>query len=269
MTTGFFNSAESVVTYAATAAEIILLVRLAWLGLIREFKIFWLFLAYDVVLTLSLSRWDYHSPAYEWMWVVTTPVWTLLLAGASWELLRGLAQPIPRDRVNRAIALYGFLIGMTVSAVASILAHPQAILKSADLFLMISRRCILTGCILAVLAQAAFLAFGIPLIANWRRHRRILLVFMTALVGGSFVGTLPNNQLIEWINLLQAVSVLGCYCAWIPIFERAWSHLRYFPPSSSGYRYASASDETLAEIFAYRAREARLTAAEPAAPRGT
>lgn len=267
MSTGFFNSAESVVTCAATAAEIILLVRLAWLGLIREFRIFWVFLAYDVVLTLTLSRWDYHSDSYEWMWIVTTPVWTFLLAGASWELLRGLAQAIPRDTVNRAVALYGFLIGMTVSAVTSMLAHPYAILRSAHLFLMISRRCILTGCFVAIVAQAAFLAFGIPLIANWRMHRRVLLVFLTALAVGSFVGTSPNSQPIEWINLLRGVLLFGCYGAWITMLERAWSHLRFFPARPSGFAYQSASEETIAEIFAYRAREAQIAAAQPARPR--
>ncbi|MGA8026969.1 MAG: hypothetical protein WB992_07465, partial [Bryobacteraceae bacterium] len=68
MSTGFFNSAESVVAYAATAAEIFLLVRLAWLGLLREFKIFSIFVAFDAALTIVLSRWDYHSPSYEWFW---------------------------------------------------------------------------------------------------------------------------------------------------------------------------------------------------------
>jgi hypothetical protein len=268
LSTGFFNSAESVVTYAATVAELILLVRLAWLGLIREFRIFWIFLAFDSVRTLALIGRDYHSHTYESMWVITAPVWTLLLAGAAFELLRGLAQPMPRDRLNGTVALYGFLIGMTVSAVASMLAHPYVILRSASLFLMISRRCVLSGCVLAILAQAAFLAFGgAPLIANWRRHRSVLLVFMMVLVIGSFVGTFPNSQPIEWINLLRSVSLLACYCAWIPMFERAWSHLRFPRISPSGWPEEFLSEETLAEIFAYRAREARLAAAEPATRR--
>jgi hypothetical protein len=254
MSTGFFNSAESVVTCTATVMELILLVRLAWLGLIREFKAFWLFLAYDTVLTATLNNWDYHSRSYEWMWVMTAPVWTLLLAGATWELLRGLAQPIPRDTANRTVALYGFLIGMTVSAIASILAHPFVILRSTSLLMMISRRCILSGCILAILAQGAFFALGsAPLIRNWRGHRRVMLVFLTALVIGSFIGTLPINQAIEWTNLLRSVTFLICYCVWIPMFERAWSHLQDY----SAFPFASFSEETEAEIFAYRAREAR------------
>jgi hypothetical protein len=263
LSTGFFNSAESAVTYAATAMEIILLVRLARLGLIREFKFFWLFLAYDAVRTLALSGWDYHLSSYEQIWVVTAPVWTILLGFVSLELLRGLAQPIPRERANRTFALYGFLIGMTASTIASMLAHPQAILRSSHLLLMIGRRCILSGCILAILAQAVFLAFGgAPLIANWRWHRRVLLVFLTALVIGSFVGTLPNTQLIEGINLLRGVALLVCYCAWIPMFERAWSRLQ----SYSTFPSASLSEETLAEIFAYRAREARHSKASNALP---
>jgi hypothetical protein len=263
LSTGFFNSAESVVTYAEIAAELILLVRLAWLGLIREFKIFWIFIAYDVVLTVALSRWDYHSVSYEWMWIVTTPVWTLLLAGASLELLRGLAQPIPRDRINRTVALYGFLIGMTASAAALMLLHPQAIFRPAALLTTIAKICISSGCILAILAQGALFAFGIPVIANWRRHRRILLVFLAELIIGSYAILLKNQQYAEWLTLLQSVSLLGCYCAWIPSFERAWSHLRFF----SGCPAEPPSDETLAEILAYRAREARIAAAQPASRR--
>ncbi len=264
MSAGFFNSAESAVTYAATAAEVILLVRLAWLGLIQEFKCFWMFLAYDAVLTVVLSRWDYHSHNYEWTWVLTTPVWTLLLAGGSWELLRGLAQPIPRDRANRTVALYGFLVGMTVSAVTSMLAHPFVILRSTSLLLMIGRRCILTGCILAILAQGAFFALGsAPLIRNWRRHRRVLLVFLSVLVIGSFVGTLPISQMIEWINLLRSIAFLACYCVWIRMFERAWSHLDNYSPALS---FSSPSEDTLAEILAYREREAARSKTPNALP---
>ena len=256
MGTGFFNSAESVVTYAATAVELGLLVRLAWLGLIREFKCFWMFLAYDAVLTVALSRWDHHSNSYEWMWIVTTPVWTILLFAVALELLRGLAQPIPRDMVNRTVALYGFLIGMTVSAVVSLLAHPQAIIRSAYLFLLISRRCILTGCVLAILAQGAYFALGsAPLIRNWRRHRRVLLVFLTALALGSFIPNLGQRQLGDWLNLLRSVTFLSCYCVWIPMFEHAWSHLQGYYYSAFPFPYLS--EEAEAEIFAYRARDAR------------
>jgi hypothetical protein len=265
LSTGFFNSAESVVTYAQMAAEVILLLRLAWLGLIQEFKVFWLFLAYDVVLTVALSRWNYHSPSYEWMWAVTAPVWTLLLAGATLELLRGLAQPIPRETRNRTFALYGFLIGMTVSAGGCMLAHPQTIFRPAILLTTIARSCVLSGCIFAILAQAGFLGFGgAPLIANCRRHRRVMLVLLTGVVVGSFLDASPHSQLTEWADLLRGVTLFGCYCAWIPMFERAWSHLRVLPACRPGFPQEFPSEETLAEIFAYRAREARYLAKQVA-----
>ena len=111
--TDFFSSAQSAVSYATTLAEVILLIRLAWLGLISEFKIFSLFVAFDAVLTAAFIGLDYHTYGYESIWAVTTPVWTLLLAAASFELMRGLVQPIPRETINRTAALYGFLIGMT------------------------------------------------------------------------------------------------------------------------------------------------------------
>lgn len=257
MSTGFFNSAESVVTYVATVAEIALLVRLTWLGLIREFKIFWIFLVYDVVRTVAFVASDYRSYHYERIWAVTTPVWTLLLACASFELLRGLAKPIPRDVINRSVAAFGFLAGMTASVAVSMVLHPQAILRPAILLTFMSKQSVLSGCILAVLAQGAFLALGIPLIANWRRHRLVLVAFMTAQVIGAFTATSANAQLAGWIGLSRDVALLGCYCAWIPGFERAWSHLN-LPWSAP---FSPPSDETLAEIFAYRAREARHKAA--------
>ena len=249
MSTGFFNSAESVVTYAATVAELVLLVRLTWLGLIREFKVFWILLAYDVLLTAALTGCDYQSYAYARVWAVTTPAWTLLLAAASYELLRGLAKPIPRDPINRKVALYGFLIGLTFSIAVSMLLHPQGIFRHVVLLAFMTKQCILSGCILAILAQGAYFGLGgLPLIANWRKHRRVLLVYLTAQVIGSFVANSGHQQLAAWIGVSRDVALLACYCAWIAGFERAWRHLR-FPPFAS-----PPNDETLAELFAYRAR---------------
>lgn len=252
MHTDFFNSAESAVTYAATAAEVILLVRLAWLGLLREFKVFSLFLAFDAVSTAALIGWNYQSNGYEWVWAVSSPLFTLLLAGAVYELSRGLIQPIPRETGSRITALYGFLIGMTISAVASMLAHPQAILRSTVLFTIISRKCILSGCILGILAQGAYLTLGgAPLIANWRVHRRILLTFMTALVVGLFTANSKHRQFAEWMGLLRDSSLFACLCLWItafrPVFSNVWNG------------FGTPTDAQFAETITFRLRsEARL-----------
>src|ERR1700761_4249689 len=103
--TDFYNSGQSAVSYATTIAEVILLIRLAWLGVIREFKIFYLFVGFDATFTLTLIRWDYHAYSYERIWAVVTPVWTLLVAGVSLELSRGLRQAFPRETINRGAAL--------------------------------------------------------------------------------------------------------------------------------------------------------------------
>jgi hypothetical protein len=226
----FFNSAQSAVTYTAMAAEVILLVRLAWLGLMREFKIFSFYLAFDAVRTAALVGWGYHSYGYEWVWAVSAPVSTLLLAGASIELSRGLRQPFPQETGNRTATLYGFLIGMTVSAAAAMLAHPEAVSRYAVLLTIISRKCILSGCIVGILAQGAYLMLGgAPLITNWRLHRRILLTYITAIVIGLFAASWNQRQYAEWISLLRSVSLLGCFCVWIaslrPAFSNAWDGL--------------------------------------------
>jgi hypothetical protein len=224
--TGFFNSAESAVTYATIAAEVILLVRLAWLGLVREFKIFSLFLTFDVLCTVVLMRWDYHSYGYERMWAVSTPVWTFLLAATALELSRGVRAAFPMETGSRTVALFGFLIGMTVSALASMLAHPQAISRAAVLFTMISRRCILSGCILAIMAQGAYLFLGnAPIMRNWRLHRRTLLACMSAVVISLFASMSTHRQYVPWFNLLRGVSLFGCVCAWIAGFRPAFSDL--------------------------------------------
>ena len=244
MNTGFFNSAESVLTYAATVAELLLLVRLAWLGLIREFKIFSCFLAFDAFLTVALMNWDYHSASYEWIWGITSPTWTLLLAAVALELSGGLRRAFPQERGNRTIAFYGFLIGMTVSVGTSMLAHPEPILRSVVLFLIITRRCILTGCVLAILAQGAYLTLGsAPLRANWRKHRRILLPFITCIVIDSFAATSRNTLFAEWLNLVQIVCFLGCFCAWIVALRPAFSNVWDFPELST--------DEQLAQMIVY------------------
>ena len=227
MSTDFFNSAQSAVTYAATVAELILLVRLAWLKLLQEFKIFSVFLAFDAILTVALLSWDYHAYGYEWIWAVTAPLWTLLLAGAAFELSRGLSQPFPSETGNRNAALYGFLIGMTVSAAASMLAHPQAVLRPAVVLSILNRQCILSGCILGIVSQGAYLALGgAPLLANWKLHRRLLLTFLTVLVIGLFASTAKQRQYVDWSNLLRSISFLGCFCVWIAGFKPAFSHLR-------------------------------------------
>lgn len=252
MSTEFFNSAESAVTYAATAAELLLLVRLAWLGLLREFKIFSIFLGFDAALTVALSRWDYHSPSYEWLWAVSTPIWTLLLAGVCFELWHRLREPFPTETGNRTAALFGFLIGLTVSVAACMLAHPQLIYRPAILLTVFGKRCILSGCILGILAQGAYLWIGgAPLMANWRLHRRILIGFMTALVIGSFAATSNNVPFAEWIRLANTASFLGCFCVWSISLRPAFNSLSALSRTSI--------DEQLADTIVLNRRSKRRT----------
>jgi len=231
--------------------EVILLVRLAWLGLLSEFKIFSLALVYDAVRTAALMRWDYHSYGYEWIWAASSPAWTVLLAGATVELSRGLRQPFPQEIGNRITALFGFLIGMSVTAVASMLTHPQAILRSSVLFTIITRRCILSGCILGILAQGAYLFIGeAPLMANWRLHRRTLLTYMTATVIASFAATSKHRQYVPWINLLRGISLFGCVSVWITGLRPVFSHLDSWVPSEMP------NDAQLAELLVFNRRQA-------------
>ena len=257
MNTDLYNSAQSAVSYATTVAEVILLVRLAWLGLIREFKIFSIFVAFDLFLTVALSRWDYHTYGYEWIWAISAPLWTLLLAAASLELSRGVRQAFPTETGNRIAALYGFLIGMSLSAIASMLAHPQAISRSAVLLTIIGRRSILSGCILAILAQGVYLWLGdAPLMANWKLHRRLLLTYMAVAVIGLFAATAKNRQYADFIYLWRSISLFGCFCVWGLGLRRLFSNL--WMPASSEFP----SDAQIAEtvVFNRRARAASLRA---------
>jgi|SRR5579875_103254 len=246
--TDFLNSSQSAVSYATTIAEVILLIRLAWLGLISEFKIFSLFIAYDAVLSAVLNRFNYHTYGYEWIWAVTAPLWTLLLAGASLELMRGLVQPIPSETINRTARLYGFLLGMTMSVGASMLTHPQTIMRSAILLTIIGRTSILAGCILAILAQGAVLLIGdAPIMASWRLHRRLLLTLLTAVVISLFTLTAQHRQYVDWFNLLQNLTFLGCLCAWTVGLRRMFSD----PWDLEGIP----TDNQLAEIIVYDLRQ--------------
>lgn len=250
MSTEFFNSAESVVTYAATAAEVILLVRLAWLGLLKEFKVFSAYLLFDALRTVALLGWDYHSHSYEWMWAVSSPLWTLSIAAVSLELSGGLRQAFPQENGNRIAALYGFLFGMTATAVVCMVTHPDAIARPGILLAIIANRCVFSGCILAILAQAAYLKIGgAPLMDAWRTHRRLLLLYMAALVIGSFASTLHNRPLGRWISLTRDTSLLGCCCVWIIAVQPAFRKLRVRP---------AAADEQLAENIVYNRRLRRL-----------
>jgi len=247
--TDFFSSAQSAVSYATTIAEVILLIRLVWLGLISEFKIFSIFIAYDAVLTSVLSSFDYHTYGYEWLWAVTAPVWTLLLAGASLELMRGLVQPIPRESINRTAALFGFLIGMTASVGVSMLMHPQAIVRSGILLTIIGRRSILCGCILANLFQGAVLFMGsAPIISNWKLHRRVLLTLLMVVVVSLFTVTAQNRRYVDWFNVVQNVTFLGCLCVWTLGLRRMFSDLH------SWTGFGIPTDAQFADIVVYNRR---------------
>jgi hypothetical protein len=243
----FFNTAQSAASYITTIAEVILLIRLARLGLLWEFKIFSIFIAFDAALTVALAGWDYHLYSYESIWALTTPIWTLLLAGASLELMRGVVQAFPRETINRTVALYGFLIGMTVSAGASMWTHPQAIMRSPILLMVIGRRSILSGCILAILFQGAVLFIGdAPIVANWKLHRRILLALLTAYVVNLYATTAQHRYYGDWSNLLRGVTLFGCFCAWSLCLRRMFCDLWDFR--------GVPTDEQVAEIIVYNRR---------------
>jgi hypothetical protein len=251
VTTDFFNSAQSAVSYAATAAELILLVRLAWLGLLREFKIFAIYLIFDAIRTVTLASWDYHALSYELIWATTVPMATILLAGASFELSGGLRRPFRSETGNRAFGLYGFLIGMTVGALVAMLAHPQAVHRSAILLVIIARKSVLTGCIVGILAQSAYLTLGdAPLLANWRLHRRLLLTYTTAVVVGLFATGSTNRQYVEWVNLSSSILLFSCFCVWTillsPAFKQSWATVDDAFPYGSLLTSRSENEESLA-----------------------
>jgi hypothetical protein len=247
LTTEFFNSAESAATYAATAAEILLFVRLAWLGLLREFKIFAFFLIFDAVRTITLLSWDYHSLSYEYIWAVSAPIWTLLLSAVALELSRGLREPFLEETGNRTAALFGFLTGLTVGLLISMVTHPQLIHRPTVLLAVFGNRCMVSGCILGILAQGAYLALGsAPLVANLRLHRRVLLSFMTAIVVASFGASSKQRELAEWVFLLRSVTLLGCFCVWIGGFRRMFCDLWDIK--------GKPTDAQLADIIVYNRR---------------
>jgi hypothetical protein len=236
--TDFYNSSQSAVSYATTIVEVILLIRLAWLGLLWEFKLFSLFIAFDASFTVALIGLDYHLYSYEWIWTVVTPVWTLFLAGASLELIRGLVQPIPRERISRTAALYGFLVGMTVSVALSMWTHAQAIMRSTAFLMTIGRTSILCGCLVAILFQGAILLIGgAPIMSNWKFHRRILITYIVAFVSASFAIETRNIHLAESVSLLSNISLLGCFCAWTlslrPLFVNAWAGIHQGMPTDA------------------------------------
>lgn len=251
MATDFYNSSQSVVSIATAIAEVILLIRLAWLGLLWEFKIFSIFVAFDAAFTVTLMGWDYHVYSYEQMWSVATPIWTVLLAGSTLELLRGLGEPFTGESTTRTVGLYGFLSGMTISAGALMMTHPQAILRSTVLLTDMARTCILCGCIFGILTQGFCFWIGdAPLVANWRRHRRILLPYITAFLMASFTVHSKNRQFAEWISLLSNLALLGCFSAWILAVRRLFRDVWYGTAP-----WGTPCDDVFAENLVYHMRE--------------
>jgi hypothetical protein len=189
---------------------------------------------------------------------VTAPLWTLLLAGVSFELMRGLVQPIPGETINRNAALYGFLIGMTMSVAASMWTHPQAIMRSTILLTIIGRRSILCACILAILFQGAVLLIGnAPIISNWKLHRRVLLTLLTAVVIGLYASTARHRLYGDWFNLIRNVTFLGCLCVWTLGFRRLFSELNSW--AGSGLP----TDEQFAAIIVQNRRRMALSVHAP------
>lgn len=237
--------------------ELLVFLRLAWLGLLRDFKVFAFFLLFDAARTIVLMSWDYHSHFYEHVWSISAPIETFLIFLVVLELSHRIQEPFPGETGNRTTGLFAFLIGLTVSLGISMATHPQLINRPLALLTGFANRCVLTGCVLGLLAQGTYLIMvSAPLLANIKLHRRVLLVFMTVAVISSFTISLthPGIDIRLWTRVLRSFIHLGCFCAWGLGFRRMFSDLWDYEGCNPWNSRDYPTDAQLAEVLVYKRR---------------
>jgi len=210
-----------VLWWLSASSQALVLLRLAWLRVVRRYPFFFCFLAVSVTRSAILLQFDRNSLRYLYTWIYTEPLLLFLMLMAAVEALRRTLEAYPGRRNAVSILLVAFSIAGIVFMVASAGWDSNAVVRRLPLLhaMAIARRALTGSLAIFLLAGTCCLTFlPLPERANVKLHRLLMTIYF----GSAAVSQLAINVGLPKAAMngaALAASIL-CYTGWL-FFSRS------------------------------------------------
>jgi len=206
---------ERVVWLLTPLAQVAVLVTLYARRLLREFKIFALFLAGDVI--ISALRWSLggslHATAYRTVWVITEPFLLVLQTLVVYEFYQLLYRAYPGiNAFAKALLLIAVAVALVVTFGTVQLDVGRVTWRFPDVQrLFVVKRVVSSLLGLLMFTTMAFFPRARSA-ANLRLHGWLLTVLFIAAAGGFF--GINFGLASPWMGVLFMSAQLACFVLW-------------------------------------------------------
>lgn len=193
--------------------------RLIFSGLHRRYPVFLVFLLFLIFgWTVPLFL-DIRSQAYEYVWVIVTPLQWIFYVLLVLELYRIILQKHQGLYTLGRWVLYGSIcVSAMISALALLPRIRTAKPQASDVlpYLFAGERAVDFSLAILIVLLFLFLSrFPIPLNRNIITHAVLYTVYFLSTTAWVFVRTLFGLQLMDTMNLILAGMVAACMVFWL------------------------------------------------------
>jgi hypothetical protein len=211
--------AEWILQYVEPTAIVVLLIRLAWQGLIRRYKYFTGYLAVSllqVVIPLALGL-PFDSNVYAWFYFLTEPVIWLSYSLVVLELFDHVFKDFPgirsAGRLAVKIAVPIAIIAAALTALPSIF-HLVGASSLLRLYLVVERSVMVVILLVLAAVQALLLRYGLRLPKNTVYYSLGFGVFFGVLAAQEFFVSELGMQFAMLTNTITIALAVACLLFW-------------------------------------------------------
>jgi len=212
-------SAEWFLQYVEPTAIVVLLIRLAWQGLLRRYKYFSAYLVVSlcqVVIPLAFAL-RFDSDTYAWFYFLTEPVIWLAYSLVVLELFDHVFKDFPgirsAGRLAVKVAVPIAMVAAALTALPSIfhLAGASSLLR---LYLVVERSVMIIILLVLAAVQALLLRYGLRLPKNTVYYSLGYGVFFGVLAAQEFFVSELGMQFTIIANTITIALAVACLLFW-------------------------------------------------------
>jgi hypothetical protein len=228
------ESAQRILWYLSTGAQVMLTLYLLACGLFRRYPFLTLFHGVSSLGSLLMFSLNIHSQAYFKAWCWAEILNLLLLLSLTLESYYLSMKNYRTERKEFTYILLGaLLIAAALSFIGMIIDSQEVgFWQRLHHSVFLARRCVLG--ILFVFAAVTgwhFWYFPAPASHNLRAYRRVSLIYISQLTILQFAATLSPASLVPMISLAGLCASIPCFAAWALTMRPSGEYTE--PPSPS------------------------------------
>jgi len=204
-------------TVLQIGAYLLLLTKIFRAKLLRKYRYFGWYLAFEVVRLSAVSFVKLKSTLYAHVYFATQPIMWILFVLMMLELFQ---VALRRHHGIASLGRKALTVSLAASAIGSgltlLIDLQQANAESAVLYnFMLLERLVMTSLLVLVLCLTAFLSyFPVPLTRNVRIHACVLTAYFAVKASTLWIRTIYGLQPTPMLNIVVQVLNITCLLAW-------------------------------------------------------